>query len=492
MECLGCSRAYYAIRSLSNDQGVATNAVYGFALMLRKILDEEKPEYLAVAFDLGGPTVRHEEFKEYKATRPRMPEDLVEQLPLIRELCGAFGIPVISLPRYEADDIISTLTYRAVEKDLDVVIVSVDKDLYQLISKRVSLLDTRAMTFLDPEAVKAKWGVEPGQMVDLLSLPGDSSDNIPGAPRIGEKGAIALISEYGSLDNLLENCQEIKRKSYRESLQENKDLILRSRELIRLYSDLPIEFNLGDLTLSSPDNEKIRNLFSAWGFSSMVKDFPPPPESSRDISVYRIRKESDLDRLSKRMNKRVVGISSWINEEGELQGISIGISSRESWFIGRSFLSDHGSAVGRMFLSLSGVAVHDFKPFLLAGEKAGFSFQGLEISDTMLMAYLVNAEGKDFSLGQVSWFYLNHRIDSQGQQYSLIPDVGEDTLCEEAVMVLLLSEKLAPLIEAKGMSGLMRDVELPLIPVLAEMEKTGVGVDSRMLAEMSSENGTRG
>ena len=298
-----------------------------------------------------------------------------------------------------------------------------------------------------------------------------------------------MISEYGSLDNLLDHYQEIKRKSYRESLQENKDLILRSRELIRLYCDLPIEFNLGDLSLSPPDNEKIRNLFSAWGFSSMVKDFLPPPESSQDISVFRIRKESDLARLSKRMNKRVVGISSWINEDGELQGIAIGISPGEGWFIGRSFLSDHGSAVGRMFLSLSGIAVHDFKPFLLAGEKAGFSFQGLEISDTMLMAYLVNAEGKDFSLGQVSWFYLNHRIDSQGQQYSLIPDVGEDTLCEEAVMVLRLREKLAPMIEAKGMTGLMRDVELPLIPVLAEMEKTGVGVDSPMLAEMSSEMG---
>ena len=484
-------RAYYAIRNLSNDQGVATNAVYGFALMLRKILEEEKPEYIAVAFDLGGPTIRHEEFEEYKATRPRMPEDLVEQLPLIRELCGAFHIPVISLPRYEADDVISTLTARAIEKDLEVVIVSVDKDLYQLISPRVSLLDTRAMamTVVDAEGVKEKWGVEPCQIVDVLSLIGDSSDNIPGAPGIGEKGAKALISEYGSLDNLLDHFQEIKRKSYRESLQNNREVILKSRELIKLYSDLPLEFSFEDLALTPPDNEKIRDLFSAWGFTSMVKDFLLPPESSREISVYKIRKEGDLARLSKRLNNKIVGISSWINEDGELQGISIGMSSRECWFIGRSFLDDHGGAVGRMFSSLSGFAVHDFKHFLMAGRQAGFSFQGLDISDTMMMAYLVNAEGKDFSLEKLSWIYLNHRIDSQGQQYSLIPDVGEDTLCEEAVIVLRLKEKLSPLIKEKGMAGLLRDVELPLIPVLAEMEQMGVGVDSRLLAEMSSEIG---
>ena len=187
-------RAYYAIHGLSNDQGVPTNAVYGFALMLRRILEEEKPEYLAVAFDLGGVTVRHEKFEAYKATRPRMPEDLVDQLPLIRELCLAFGIPVISLPKYEADDIISTLTSRAVENGLEVVIVTVDKDLYQLVSSSVSLLDTRNMNLVDPAGVKEKWGVEPGQMVDVLALIGDASDNIPGAPGIGEKGATALIS----------------------------------------------------------------------------------------------------------------------------------------------------------------------------------------------------------------------------------------------------------------------------------------------------------
>ncbi len=482
-------RAYYAIHGLSNDQGVPTNAVYGFALMLRRILEEEKPEYLAVAFDLGGVTVRHEKFEAYKATRPKMPEDLVDQLPLIRELCLAFGIPVISLPKYEADDIISTLTSRAVEKGLEVVIVTVDKDLYQLVSSSVSLLDTRNMNLVDPAGVKAKWGVEPGQMVDVLALIGDASDNIPGAPGIGEKGAKALISEYGSLDALLEKSRDVKRKSYRESLQKNKDAILESRELIRLHGALPIDFDLEDLALSEPDNEKIRDLFSAWGFSTMVKDFVPSPEAGQEIAVHTIRKAGDLNRLAKRIQNRDVGIATWINENEELQGIAIGVSATEGWFVGRSLLSDQGAAVARLIDSPSGLAVHDFKPFLMAGEAAGFSFSGTEIFDTMLMAYLLNSEGKDFSLGQVSWTYLNHRIDSQSRQYSLIPDVGEDTLCDEAVMVLRLKEKLVPLVEEKGMGGLLRDVELPLVRVLAEMERLGVGVDRSMLAEMSSEIG---
>lgn len=482
-------RAYYAIKGLSNDQGQSTNAVYGFALMLRKILEEEKPEYLAVAFDLGGPTIRHETYEDYKATRPRMPEDLVEQLPLIQQLCSAFGIPVISLPRYEADDIISTLAARAREQDLDVVIVTVDKDLYQLVSDRVSLLDTRDMTLIDPAVVKEKWGVKPEQIVDVLSLIGDSSDNIPGAPGIGEKGAKSLIAEHGSLENLLENAEEIKRKSYRESLRENRELVLKSRELILLHDDLPLEFELEDMALSDPDKEKLRDLFSAWGFSSLIQDFLPSPESDRNISVHVIKKKNDLDRLVKRIRNRVVGIASWIGEDREIQGLALGIGAEEGWFIGRSILGEHKEQVAGLLSAPSGVAAHDFKPLLMAAEKAGCSFEGVEIYDTMLMAYLLNSEGKDFSLGQVSWSYLEHRVDSRGPQYSLIPDVGEDSLAEEAVIVWRLREKLEPLVEEKGMSGLMREVEIPLIPVLAGMERQGVGIDREMLAEMSTETG---
>jgi len=482
-------RAYYAIRGLSNDRGEATNAVYGFVLMLRKILEEEKPEYLAVAFDLGGPTIRHEEYKEYKATRPRMPEDLVEQLPMIEKLCEAFGIPVLSCPRYEADDIIATLATRALDEDLDVVIVTVDKDLYQLVSPRVSLLDTRNMTLIDPQKVLDKWGVEPSKVIDVLALTGDSSDNIPGAPGIGEKGAKSLISQYGSLEALLEKSGEVKRKSYRESLQENREAILKSRALIQLHSDLPIECGLEDLALSEPDFEELRDLFSEWGFSSMIKDFLPSPETAENLTIHSIKKAGELDRLAKRIKDRPVGTASWIDENGSLQGLAIGVSESEGWFVGRSVLRDHREEVGKLLDSPAELAVHDFKVFLMAAERAGFSLRDTRVSDTMLMAYLLNSEGKDFSLGQVSWTYLGHRFDSQDQQYSLIPDVGEDTLCEEAVIVLRLQKSLVPQVEEKGMGPLLRDVELPLIPVLADMEVRGVGVDRSMLAEMSSEIG---
>jgi len=191
----------------------------------------------------------------------------------------------------------------------------------------------------------------------------------------------------------------------------------------------------------------------------------------------------------KRLKNRRIGVASWIDEDGELQGIGIGVSAGEGWFIGRSFLNGHISPVGRLLEAPAGLAVHDFKPFLMAGRKAGFNLRDVEVTDTMLMAYLLNSEGKDFSLGQVSWTYLNHRIDSQGPQYTLIPDVGEDSLCEEAVMVLRLQETLEPLVKEKGMDDLLRKVELPLIPVLAGMEEAGVGVDAALLADMSSEIG---
>ena len=175
-------RAYHAIQGLTNRQGLSTNAVYGFTVMLRKLIQDEEPEFLAVAFDPRGPTIRHERFKEYKATRSRMPADLADQLPFIHRVCEALKVPTVTLEGYEADDVIATLTRKGREKDLDVVIVSIDKDLLQLVNDRVSVFDTRNNTLFTPEKVEEKWGVKPGQIVDVLSLIGDTSDNIPGAP----------------------------------------------------------------------------------------------------------------------------------------------------------------------------------------------------------------------------------------------------------------------------------------------------------------------
>ena len=206
-------RAYYAIRNLSNAKGLPTNAVFGFISMLRKLIQEQKPEYIGVALDLEGPTVRHEKYQAYKATRKPMPEDLILQIPYILKVCEAFCVPVISHAGYEADDVIGTLSLKATQQGLDSVIVTSDKDMLQLVSDHVQVLDTAKDTLLDARKVVEKMGVNPDQVADLLGLWGDASDNIPGAPGIGEKGAKELIQTFGSLENTLQNWDKVKTKN---------------------------------------------------------------------------------------------------------------------------------------------------------------------------------------------------------------------------------------------------------------------------------------
>ena len=272
-------RAYHAVQGLTNAKGLPTNAVYGFTNMLRKLIDEEKPDYLGIAMDLAGPTVRHEQYEEYKATRRPAPEDLIEQLPYITRVCEVLRIPLLSYPKYEADDVIGTLVRQAVDQGLEVVIVTIDKDMFQLVSDRVVVLDTRNGTRIDPEGVEEKFGVPPQRVVDVLSLVGDSSDNIPGAPGIGDKGARQLISRYGSLEELLSHRDEVSRKSYRESLQLNEDLIRQSHQLVTIYDNLPLDLSLSELEISEPDYQAARDLFAELEFMNLLEELVPPQQA---------------------------------------------------------------------------------------------------------------------------------------------------------------------------------------------------------------------
>ncbi len=266
-------RAYYAIRNLSNAKGLPTNAVFGFISMLRKLIQEQKPEYIGVALDLEGPTVRHEKYQAYKATRKPMPEDLILQIPYILKACEAFCVPVISHAGYEADDVIGTLSLKATQQGLDSVIVTSDKDMLQLVSDHVQVLDTAKDTLLDARKVVEKMGVNPDQVADLLGLWGDASDNVPGAPGIGEKGAKELIQTFGSLENTLQNWDKVKRKTYQESLRDNVELIRMSRELVTIHRDLPLELDLQSLVLCEPDRKAAFELFSELEFKTLMKEF---------------------------------------------------------------------------------------------------------------------------------------------------------------------------------------------------------------------------
>jgi DNA polymerase-1 len=269
-------RAFYAIRNLSNSKGEPTNAIYGFVTMLRKLLREERPELIGVALETGK-TLRAERFEAYKANRAPMPEDLASQMPWIRRVLEAFHIPILELAGYEADDVLGTLSCRAAEAGYHVVLVSADKDLMQLVEPRVSLYHTGRAKLYGPSDVAEDFGVPPAKVADVLALMGDSIDNIPGVPGIGDKGAKALIQEFGSLEELLARAGEVTRKSYREGLQQHAEQARMSKELSTIHTSLPIPFDPTALRRDPPDTAALRRLYGELEFFSLVEELAPEP-----------------------------------------------------------------------------------------------------------------------------------------------------------------------------------------------------------------------
>ncbi len=486
-------RAYYAIRGLTNQDGLPTNAIYGFTVMLRKLIADEEPDYLGVAFDLEGRTVRHEQFEEYKATRPKMPEDLVAQLPHIRKVCEVFRVPVITYEGYEADDVIGTLTQQAIERDLEVVIVTIDKDMLQLVNEQVVVLDTRDMTRFDPAEVERKWGVRPDQIVDVLSLVGDSSDNIPGAPGIGAKGARSLISEFGTLENLLAHRDDVPRKSYRASLQNNEDLILRSRELLKIYRELPLPLDLQGLRVEEPEIPEVRRLFTEMRFTSLLKTLPEETETEQDetrIEVRKVAGSHQLKQLSRKIDGKAVGVSLWIEGteaiESEPLGVAVCFDPPEAWFISSELLSKHPDPVKDFFSSQAEWIFHDLKLFYFCAANAGWELGG-SVRDTMLAAYLLDPDKKDFSLRSVALEQLGYELGADASEMLLVGDERPQQLCEKALIILKICQVQLSLLETQGLMSLLGSVEVPLVKVLADMEREGVRVDVDLLEQMSGE-----
>ncbi|MCB0362140.1 MAG: DNA polymerase I, partial [Bdellovibrionales bacterium] len=265
-------RAFYAIPPLSSPSGMPTNALYGFLSMTIKLLREIKPDYMAFCFDRPEPSFRSQIFPQYKAQRKEMPDDLKPQVPYLRKLTEVLGIPAIDKLGYEADDVIGSLVKWGRNFDLEVVIVSGDKDFAQLVSSFVSMYDTMKNLRYDSQGVVDKWGVTPHQMVDYLSLVGDSSDNIPGVRGVGPKGAIKLLAEFKSLDAIYENIDNISGKALQTKLRENKEMAFKSRELVKIVEDIDLGFRLEDLRLKPVDRAMLRNLLAELGFKKKKKN----------------------------------------------------------------------------------------------------------------------------------------------------------------------------------------------------------------------------
>ena len=291
-------RAYHAIRGLTGPDGKSTNAVYGFVTMLRKLIADHEPELIAAAFDVRGPTFRTELAADYKANRAPMPPDLAEQVPWVHEACKALGVPILTHSEYEADDVIGTLAERARAEELDVAIVTGDKDFYQLVGDGIRVFNPRDEgTWFDAGGVREKFGVAPEQVVDVLSLMGDAVDNVKGVPGIGEKGARDLIGTHGTLDALLADVAAVSPTRYRTALQKHGDDALRSRDLVRIHTDVPVPFDRSALQYRGPSRERCLELFSALGFRSLLADYAPTAATiEKDYAI--VRTAQDLDALA--------------------------------------------------------------------------------------------------------------------------------------------------------------------------------------------------
>ena len=512
-------RAYHAFRGqgLSNQEGQATHAVYGFVTMLRKLVRDKKPTHIAASFDLEGPTFRDEIVDDYKANREDMPDDLVEQIEWVYEACEAMGVPIVTAKGYEADDVIGTVAMQATKSGFDVAIVSVDKDFFQLVRKGVRLYDPRdGGAWFDEAGVAKKFGVPPAQVIDVLALVGDASDNVAGVPGIGKKGAVQLMSKYGSLDVLLEKAETLPQKRYRESLLANKDLALQSRDLVTIRTDVPITPTLESFLHQGPSRERCYDLFSRLGFRTMVNDYAPTEDPVQtDYSL--VQNIEELDQLIDQLRAAgkfalhvVTDVPSAMR--AHLIGVACSISNRQAHYIpltpeikpgSEDLLApqpnklDQGIALARFKPLLEDSAVqkvgHDLKFDTVVLERHGIHLAGISF-DSMLASYLLDARAKH-SLEDISLECLGYKAlteeDVRGSGAraipfnQLTPDAVLRFVSERADLALQLAHHLAPRLVTEGLDSLYREMELPLIPVLAAIECAGVPLDSQALMTQS-------
>lgn len=502
-------RAYHAIRGLSTRDGFPTNAVFGFANMLLKILRDHQPAYIAIVLDSKGPTFRHERYPQYKANRPPMPEDLRVQLPRIEELIDAFNIPALRKEGVEADDIIATLVKRWAGEVDGTVVVSSDKDLMQLVSGRVRMLDTMKDRWIGVQEVRERFGVDPGRVPDALALAGDTSDNVPGLPGVGPKTAGKLISTYGTLEGLIERKDEVEGKVGR-NLASGVDAIRLALSLVTLDRDVDIHVTMDDLAARGPDAESLRAIFQELGFTSLIKGLASQTSLSRE--GYRIiDSEEELIELAGRLRTAdLLAVDTETTDKDPMKARLVGISL--SWEPGmaayipltHSYLGAPRQIPEHRAMEILGPVLADphihkvgqnIKYDMKVLERSGWSLEGVRW-DTMVASYLVNPSRRSHSLSEISAERLSHTMisydDVTGKgknriSFSEVP-VEEAGIysCEDADVTLRALKPLMDDLEKMKLLDLFRNVEMPLVHVLKEMEMTGVLLDARLLQDLSS------
>jgi DNA polymerase-1 len=502
-------RAYHAIHGLTGPDGRSTNAVYGFSTMLRKLLADHAPAYIAASFDLAGPTFRDDLAADYKANRAPMPSDLAEQVPLVREACEALGVPIVTSARFEADDVLGTLAVQAHASGFEVAIVTGDKDFFQLVVDGIRVYTPRVEgTWFDAAGVLEKFGVRPDQVVDVLALMGDTIDNIRGVPGIGEKGARELISTHGSLDVLLAAAPGLPQKRYREALLAHAESARSSRELARIRTDVPIAFDAEAVRYRGPSRERCYALFSSLGFRSLVQAFAPTAvTSARDYRV--VDTVEELDRLVDRLRQAGrIGIAAVGTSASAVAAQIVGWSFAEAPQRGRYVPIGHAGLMDvpnlpaaevlrRIGPVLEDPAIekvgHDLKFATIACRRAGVELRGATL-DTMVLSYLLDATRSSHSIEGLALERADYKavsveeVTGKGAKATALPAVPAAALvnyaAEQADLPLTLGPGLAAEIERHGLADVYGSLEAPLIPVLAAIEEAGVRIDTAGLAQL--------
>lgn len=483
-------RAFFALPLLNNDKGIHTNAVYGFTMMLTKILEEEKPTHILVAFDAGKTTFRHETYSEYKGTRQKTPPELSEQFPLIRELLDAHGIERYELENYEADDIIGTLSKKAEEEGFTVKVISGDKDMTQLVSPKTTVMITRKgitdMEAYTPAHVEEKYGLKPHQIIDMKGLMGDSSDNIPGVPGIGEKTAIKLLKQFPTVEELLSHIGEVSGKKLQEKLEAHKEQALMSKELATIHRDIPLSISIEQAAYRHADPEKLRHLYQELGFKSMLEKMGGGARTEEKPALEAISfsiAEDITDNLFADVSSFYVEILDENYHTGEI--IGFGLKNEKGLFFLRAEDALASEAFKKWVEDESKIKhVYDAKRSIVALRRYGMELRGTRF-DLLLVSYLLNPSDtvEDFASVAKTHDYGNVETDEavygKGAKRKL---PGEKRYAEhisrKAEAIDALCEPCTKALKDNGQLELFEQLELPLSLILADMEYIGVKVDT--------------
>ena len=514
-----CYRAFYAIPNLTNSKGEPTNAIYGFVTMMRRLMEEQKPSLVAMCFDRKEPTFRHEQYKEYKAHRKPMPEELVKQIEPIKEFCRISKMAIFEKAGYEADDVIGTLAKQGEKEGYQVFIITGDKDAFQLVNDRVKILQPHKENLVyDAEKVRERFsGLGPDKIVDILALMGDASDNIPGVPGIGEKTAMKLIQEFGSVNGLLERLEEVPSEKQRQKIQENMEDLKLSQMLATIDTDVPLEIEWDALRVVEPDTVALMEFFKRYEFRGLLKNVAGQGEQGKKEAKERnykaVQTSQELDALAAALKK--VKAFSFDTEttstdpmKADLVGMSFCWEPFTAYYVPVSSGAQQGP--GLPLAEVLGI----LKPVLEDGEvtKYGQNIKydeiviarhGARLSgvgfDTMIASYLIDPVKRNHNLDDISLEYLNVKkittesLIGAGKKSITMDAVPIEQItayaCEDADCVMRLVPILKTKLEELGLTELYRKVELPLSGVLARIEMNGVALDLDFLKELSVKAG---